>query len=191
MVERERLILAFETAGELAAWLETHHQSATDLWVRIFKAWVGKPSVTWVDCVIESLRFGWIDAQKLPFDETSFLQRLTPRKPKSSWSIKNRQHAETLIGEGRMTPTGLAHVNAAKADGRWQNAYAGSATMTIPDDFLAALEIRPAAKAFFGSLNRQNLYSIYYRLHTAKRPKTWARRLALILDQLDRGDTWR
>ena len=188
MADRERLILAFETAGELAVWLETHHQSATELWVRIFKARAGKPSVTWTDCVIESIRFGWIDAQKLPFDETSFLQRLCPRKPRSSWSTKNRQLAETLIGENRMTPAGLSHVEAAKADGRWQDAYAGSATMTIPDDVLSALEMRPAAKAFFGTLNRANLYAVYHRLQTAKRPETRAKRLARILDQLDRGE---
>lgn len=185
---KERQPLAFENAGELSGWLASHHQSSAELWVQIFKNGSGKPSVTWTDCVVEAIRFGWIDGQKLPFDEESFLQRLTPRKPKSNWSAKNREHATKLIAEGRMTPAGLAHIEAAKADGRWESAYAGSASMTIPQDFLDALESMPAAKAFFKTLDRKNLYPIYYRLHTAKRPETRAKRLAQILAQLDRGE---
>ena len=122
------------------------------------------------DCVVEAIRFGWIDGQKLPLDEKSYLQRLTPRKPKSNWSAKNREHANRLIAEGRMAPTGLANVEGAKADGRWESAYAGLATMIMPQDFLDALEAMPAAKAFSQTLDRKNLYPIYYRLHTAKRP---------------------
>jgi uncharacterized protein YdeI (YjbR/CyaY-like superfamily) len=184
----ERLPLAFQNAAELGDWLASHHQRSSELWVQIFKAGSGRRSVTWTDCVIEAIRFGWIDAQKLPFDEASFLQRLTPRKLKSNWSAKNREHATTLIAEGRMTPAGLAHVEAAKVDGRWESAYIGSAAMTIPQDFLDALEAMPAAKAFFQTLDRKNLYPIYYRLHTAKRPETRAKRLAQILAQLDRGE---
>lgn len=188
MTEANRESLAFERAEVLGAWLAQHHATADELWVRIFKAVSGRPSVTWTDCVIEAIRYGWIDGQKRPFDETSFLQRLTPRKPKSNWSAKNREHAVRLIAEGRMTPAGLAHVDAAKSDGRWDAAYAGSATMVIPQDFLDALETRPVAKAFFETLDRKNLYPIYYRLHTAKRPETRAKRLLMILDQLDRGE---
>ena len=109
-------------------------------------------------------------------------------KPNSNWSAKNREHAIRLIAEGRMAPAGLAHVEATKADGRWESAYAGSATMIMPQDFLDALEAMPAAKAFFQTLDRKNLYPIYYRLHTAKRPETRAKRLAQILAQLDRGE---
>ncbi|GJD96278.1 hypothetical protein OCOJLMKI_3498 [Methylobacterium iners] len=180
--------MAFRDAHELGKWLAQHHRSSTELWVQIFKAGSGKSSVTWTDCVVEAIRFGWIDGQKLPFDEMSFLQRLTPRKPRSNWSVKNREHAMRLIADGRMTLAGLEHVEAAKADGRWESAYAGSATMTIPQDFLDALEAMPAAKAFFQTLDRTNLYPIYYRLQTAKRPETRAKRLALILEQLDRGE---
>lgn len=187
MSEKQRRMLAFQDALALGDWLAKHHQSSDELWVQIFKASSGTKSVTWTDCVIEAIRFGWIDGQKRPFDEASFLQRLTPRKPKSNWSAKNRAHAERLIAEGRMTPAGLAHVEAAKADGRWDSAYAGSAAMTIPQDFLDALEAMPAAKAFYETLDRKNLYPIYYRLHTAKRPETRAKRLAQILAQLDRG----
>ena len=104
--------------------------------------------MTWTDCAIEAIRFGWIDGQKRPLDEVSFLQRLTPRKPGSNWSAKNREHATRLIDEGRMTPAGLAHVEAPQADGRWASAYDGQAAMVIPGDFLDALETRPVAKAF-------------------------------------------
>ena len=180
--------LAFVNARELSGWLASYHQSRTELWVQIFKIATGRPSVTWTDCVVEAIRFGWIDGPKLPFNNESFLQRLTPRKPKSNWSAKNREHANKLIAEGRMTPGGLAHIEAAKADGRWESAYAGSASMTIPQDFLDALDSMPAAKAFFKTLDRKNLYPIYYRLHTAKRPLTRAKRLTQILAQLDRGE---
>ena len=179
---------AFRNARQLGQWLEKHHRSQSDLWVQIFKAGSGVPSVNWTDCVVESIRFGWIDGQKLPLDENSYLQRLTPRKPKSNWSTKNREHALRLIAEGRMTPAGLAHVEAAKADGRWESTYASSSTMVIPQDLLDALEPMPVAKAFFQTLDRANLFAIYYRLHTAKRPETRAKRLALILAKLDRGE---
>lgn len=188
MPKNDRKPIAFQDAAELGKWLATHHQRSSELWVHIFKAGSGKRSVTWTDCVIEAIRFGWIDGQKLPQDEASYLQRLTPRKPKSNWSAKNREHAVKLIAEGRMTPAGLIHVETAKADGRWDSAYSGPAAMTIPQDFLDALETMPAAKAFFQTLDRKNLYSIYYRLHTAKRPETRTKRLAQMLAQLDRGE---
>lgn len=180
--------LSFPDAAALGDWLAAHHGAADELWVRIYKAGSGVASVTWNDCVVEALRFGWIDGHKKPLDGGSFLQRLSPRKGKSAWSARNKDHAERLIAEGRMTPAGLAHVEAAKADGRWTAAYAGQAGMVIPGDFLAALETRPAAKAFFASLDRKNLYPIYYRLQTAKKPETRAKRMAAILEQLERGE---
>lgn len=180
--------VAFRNAQELGEWLESHHQSRNELWVQVFKAGSGKQSVTWSDCVVESIRFGWIDGQKLPLDKNSYLQRLTPRKPKSNWSSKNRDHAVKLIAEGRMRPAGQVQVDAAKADGRWESTYAGSSAMSIPQDFLDALEVMPAAKAFFETLDRKNLFSIYYRLYTAKRPETRAKRMAQILAQMERGE---
>jgi uncharacterized protein YdeI (YjbR/CyaY-like superfamily) len=180
--------LAFRDAPALRQWLTNHHESESQLWVRIYKAGSGRASVTWEDCVIEAIRFGWIDGQKRSLDEASYLQRLTPRKPKSTWSMRNSDHAARLIADGAMAPAGLAQIEAAQADGRWQNAYAGQATMAIPRDFLDALEGMPAAKVFFKTLNRANLYAIYYRLHTAKRPETRARRMAQILAQLERGE---
>jgi uncharacterized protein YdeI (YjbR/CyaY-like superfamily) len=180
--------MAFRDAQELGDWLAEHHDNSSELWIQILKVGSGKPSVTWVDCVVEAIRFGWIDGQKQPLDAESFLQRLTPRKPKSNWSAKNREHATRLIAEERMTPAGQAHVDAAKADGRWESAYAGSAAMVIPQDFLDVLATMPAAKAFYQTLDRKNLYPIYYRLHTPKRPATRAKRMAQILAQLDRGE---
>lgn len=180
--------LAFENATELGDWLAAHHLSATEVWVKIYRPGAAKPSVTWTDCVVEAIRFGWIDGQKQRLDAQCFLQRLTPRKPKSNWSAKNCVRAAALIAEGRMAPAGLAQVEAAKADGRWDKAYAGSATMAIPQDFVDALETRPKAKAFFLTLDRKNLFSIYYRLHTANKPETRAKRMALMLAQLERGE---
>lgn len=180
--------LAFEGPEDLSDWLAQHHATSGELWVRIYKAGSEQRSVTWTDCVIEAIRFGWIDALKRPGDERSYLQRLTPRRSGSSWSAKNRDHADRLTAEGRMTPAGLAHVEAARADGRWHTAYEGSAAMVIPQDFLDALAALPDAEAFFRTLDRRNLYPIYYRLQTAKRPETRARRMQQILEQLSRGE---
>lgn len=188
MPEQPDDVLSFETPADLRDWLATHYSVASELWVRIYKKGAGKRSVDWVDCVVEAIAHGWIDGQKKPLDEDSYLQRLTPRKPKSNWSKKNCDHAERLIAEGRMTAAGQLKIDAAKADGRWKNAYAGSSGMEIPQDFLTALESNPAAKAFFVTLDRKNLYPIYYRLHTAKRPETRAKRLKSMLEPLARGE---
>lgn len=179
---------AFEHATELADWFAQHHEISSQLWVRIFKAGSGVRSVTWTDCVVEAIRFGWIDGVKQAGDEHCYYQRLTPRRAGSNWSKKNREHAERLIADGRMTAAGLAHVEAARADGRWETAYEGSASMVIPQDFLDALATVPEAKAFFHTLDRKNLYPIYHRLQTAKRPETRARRMQQIVDQLRRGE---
>lgn len=177
---------SFPNSQALDEWMAENHANATELWVRIYKSASGKPSVTWADCVVEAIRYGWIDGQKKALDDSSYLQRLSPRKPGSNWSKKNREYAQKLIQEGRMTPAGLAHVEAAKNDGRWENAYAGSADMEMPEDFLKALNKLPKAKKFFATLNRQNVFSIYYRLHTAKKPETRAKRMAEILSMLEK-----
>lgn len=182
--------LAFENQKLLEKWLKTNHATQTELWVRIFKKETGKPSVTWNDCVLAALTWGWIDGQKKSLDETSYLQRLTPRRPKSNWSKKNCEHAERLIAEGLMQPPGLAHVAAARADGRWGQAYSGSAAMIIPDDFLEALNQSAAARRFFATLNRANLFAIYHRLHTAKRAETRLRRITDIVAKLARGEAF-
>lgn len=175
---------AFATARELEKWLRANHAKERELWVRIFKKDSGTPSVTWQDCVVVCLAWGWIDGTKRSLDERSFLQRLTPRRPKSGWSKKNREHAERLIAEGKMQPAGLVHVEAARADGRWEQVYAGSADMDLPDDFLRALDKHPVAKAFFATLKRAQVFSIYHHLQTAKRPETRGRRMEAILAKL-------
>jgi uncharacterized protein YdeI (YjbR/CyaY-like superfamily) len=179
---------SFETPLALEKWLRAHHQTEQELWVRIFKKDSGMPSVTWNDCVVAALAWGWIDGQKKSLDAASFLQRLTPRRPRSNWSQKNCEHAERLIAEGRMQAAGLAHVEAARQDGRWQQAYAGSAGMVIPEDFLAELHKVPAAKRFFATLDRKNLFSIYHRVHTAKLPATRTKRITDIIAKLARGE---
>jgi uncharacterized protein YdeI (YjbR/CyaY-like superfamily) len=179
----------FETPEQLHAWLRVNHASETELWVRIFKKATGQPTVTWDDCVVAAICWGWIDGVRNALDDTSFLQRLTPRRARSNWSQKNVQHAERLIEQGRMQAAGIAQVEAARSDGRWASAYAGSATMVIPEDFLAALQQDPAAHAFYATLKCQQLFTIYYRLTSAKRPETREKRMAELLAKLGRGES--
>lgn len=183
--------LSFQSAALLDTWMRSNHAKERELWVRIFKKNSGVPSVTWDDCVIVCLTWGWIDGVKRSLDEVSFLQRLTPRRPKSNWSKKNCEHVERLIAEGRMQPAGLVHVEAARADGRWEQAYAGSAEMVIPDDFLAELKKDATAMKAYASLKRASLYLIYHRLQTASRPETRARRIAAFVNALARGEELR
>jgi uncharacterized protein YdeI (YjbR/CyaY-like superfamily) len=175
---------AFETVDQLEEWLKVNHTTQRELWVRIFKKDSGMPTVTWNDCVVAAIAWGWIDGQRKSLDEVSFLQRLTPRRLGSNWSKKNSEHAERLIAEGRMQPAGLAHVEAARLDGRWEQAYSGSADMVIPEDFLMELQKNKAAIAFFETLDRRNLYSIYHRIQTAKRLETRKKRIIAIIEQL-------
>ena len=179
----------FEAPEQLHAWLRANHASESELWVRIFKKATGQSSVTWDDCVVAAICWGWIDGLRKALDDTSFLQRLTPRRARSNWSQKNVQHAERLIAQGHMQAAGLAHVEAARSDGRWASAYAGSATMVIPEDFLAALQQDPAAQAFYATLKRQSQFTIYYRLHSAKRSDTRQKRMAELLAKLARGES--
>ena len=136
-----------------------------------------------------AIAWGWIDGLRNALDDTSFLQRLTPRRARSNWSQKNMQHAERLIEQGRMQAAGLAQVEAARVDGRQATAYAGSSTMVMPEDFLAALQNNPAAHAFCATLKRQSQFTIYHRLHSAKRPETRQKRMAELLAKLTRGES--
>ena len=180
---------AFETAEQLHAWLCVNYMSETELWVRIFKKATGQPSVTWDDCVVAAICWGWIDGVRNGLDDTSFLQRLTPRRARSNWSQKNVQHAERLIAQGHMQAAGLVQVEAARSDGRWDTAYAGSANMVVPENFLTELQKDTTANAFYATLKRQSLFTIYHQLHSAKRPKTRERRMAELLAKLARGES--
>lgn len=176
-------IMTFETPKDLGQWLAVNYASESDLWVKIYKKSTGIQSVSWNDVVIESLCWGWIDGVKKSIDDQAYLQRITPRKPKSNWSKRNTTHAERLISEGRMMESGLVHVRAAKGDGRWENAYVVS-EMEVPSDFLAALESKPKVKGFFDTLNKSNRYVIAYGLISAKKPETRLRRFAKFMDML-------
>lgn len=144
--------------------------------------------MSYAEALDEALCFGWIDGQKRPSDEESWLQKFTPRRARSGWSKRNTEHADRLIAAGKMTPSGLDEIEAAKADGRWHTAYDAFGSAEVPEDFLKALEKNPRALAFFDTLNKTNLYSIVYRLQTAKRPDTRARRIERIVAQLARGE---
>ncbi len=178
---------SFAGREPLWQWLEANHNTARELWVRIWKQHTERASVTWQDCVVVAIAWGWIDGQRRALDESSFLQRLTPRRPRSNWSVRNREHAQRLLAEGAMQPAGLAHVEAAKADGRWDAAYAGSADMVLPDDFLQALREVPAAATAFADLDRASLFAIYRVLQTARRADTRARRIASTVAALAAG----
>jgi uncharacterized protein YdeI (YjbR/CyaY-like superfamily) len=177
----------FETAEEWRRWLTKHHASSSGVWIRIFKRGSGVKTVSYAEALDEALCFGWIDGQKDAYDATSWLQKFTPRRPKSVWSKRNREHVARLIKEKRMTPAGLAEVEAAKRDGRWDNAYDPSSTMEVPEDFLKELKKDKAAYAFFKTLNRANIYAIAWRLQTAKKPETRARRMQMLLGMMRQG----
>jgi len=180
-------IKTFPSPKELGRWLRVNHTSESELWVKIFKLRTGRPSVTWDDVVIESLCWGWIDGIKKSIDDQAYLQRITPRRPRSNWSKRNREHAERLISEGRMNEQGLVHVRAAQADGRWENAYAVS-EMKVPADFLAALESHPQANAFYETLTKTSRTAIAYGLTSAKKPETRQRRFAKFMEMLVREE---
>lgn len=180
-------VRTFKTVEQLEKWLRTNHDKKSELWIRMYKKGSGVKTINWDDCVRAGLAWGWIDGIRKTYDEVSFVQRMTPRRPKSIWSKKNCEHAERLIAEGLMQPSGLAHIESARLDGRWEQAYAGSSEMEIPDDFLKALKKNAAAKRFYATLNRSNLYAIYHRLHTAKKPETRLKRIENIIVQLALG----
>ncbi len=177
-------MIPFATPGQWNAWLAAN-PTATEVWVLFHKKASDLPSITWEEAVIEALAHGWIDGVKKSLNETSYIQRFTPRRAGSAWSQKNIQHAENLIKTGRMTDAGLRHVNLAKENGRWDTAYSGGKGADVPQDFLDALPT--AAKAHYATLDAKNRYAIYYRLTTAKRPQTRAKRMADFIEKLSKG----
>lgn len=176
-------IMTFVRPKDLGHWLKVNYAIERELWVKIYKKNTGIQSVTWDDVVIEALCWGWIDGVKKSIDDQAYLQRITPRKARSNWSKRNTEHAERLISEGLMMESGLVHVSAAKADGRWENAYVVS-EMEVPADFLAALEIEPNVKQFFDTLNKSSRYAIAYGLTSAKKPETRQRRFGKFMNML-------
>ena len=187
-VELPELIMADATAWR--AWLDQHHELPTGVWLVLAKKGTTEPTtLTYDQALEEALCYGWIDGQTRRRDESTYRQRFTPRRPRSSWSKRNVGLAEGLIAEGRMAPAGLAEVERARADGRWEAAYAGPATIEVPSDLAAALARQPLAQATFERLTGQNRYAVLYRLTTAKRPETRARRLEQLVAMLASGET--
>jgi uncharacterized protein YdeI (YjbR/CyaY-like superfamily) len=185
----EQPIIAFTGPAEFSRWLERHHADHPGIWMRIFKKASVQPSITYAEALEEALCHGWIDGQKQRSDETSWLQKFTRRGPRSVWSKVNVGHVERLTLAGRMRPAGLAAVAAAQADGRWEKAYHSSRTAEMPEDFLQELARSPKARAFFETITKANRYAIFYRLQSAKRPETRARRLRDFIAMLERGET--
>lgn len=178
---------SFATAAEFDAWLAAEHDRAPGLFLKMAKKASGIPSITAPEAVEVALCHGWIDGRGNRVDDVWFTVRYTPRRPRSVWSQKNVDTVARLVADGRMRPPGLVQVQAAQADGRWDRAYAGSATITVPDDLAAALAAEPAAEAFFGTLDKTNRYAVLWRVHTAATPQTRAKRIAACVQMLAEG----
>ena len=179
----------FRNAKAFEAWLKKNHAKSDGLWLRIAKRGADEPSVTYPEAVEIALCWGWIDGQKKGLDDQHFLQRFTPRRAHSIWSKINVDKVAALIEAGRMQAPGHAQIEAAKADGRWAQAYDSAKTATMPEDLQAALDANPKAKAFFATVNASNRYAVLWRVQTAVKPETRARRIELLVDMLARGET--
>lgn len=180
-------IAEFPSRDAFYDWLAAHHDSADEIWIRIFKKASGRPTITPIEAIDVALCWGWIDAIRKSWDDVSFVQRYTPRKARSSWSRINRDNVARLVAEGRMTAHGLRHVDAAKADGRWDAAYA--TTMEAPADLLAAIAADPAAQAVYDGLSAQNRFALTFRTISLKTPAGRARKIAGFVKMLARGET--
>lgn len=180
--------LSFASASEWEQWLGANHAGSDGIWLRIYNKESGEKTVTYAEALDVALCYGWIDGQKKKLDGDSWIQKFTPRRARSIWSKRNIEHIERLTSENRMKPAGLKAYEAAKHDGRLAAAYDAPSGATTPEDFLQLLEQNIAAKSFFDSLNKANKYAITWRLQTAKKPETRARRMSTILEMLARGE---
>jgi uncharacterized protein YdeI (YjbR/CyaY-like superfamily) len=181
-------ILTFSSTGDFTSWLAKHHKESSGIWIQLFKIKSGVPTITYAEALDVALSYGWIDGQKKSYDTESWLQKFTPRRNKSIWSQRNREHVERLYKSGLMQAAGIEEVEAAKADGRWEQAYESSSNMTVPTDFLKELAKDKKAEAFFKTLNKTNIYSVVWRLQTAKKPETRNKRMKAILEMLKKGE---
>jgi len=185
-------IRSFRSAAEFERWLSKQHDSETELWLRVYKKDSGQPTVTVAEALDVVLCWGWIDGLRKTYDESSFLQRYTPRKSKSIWSHINRENVARLTAAGRMTPHGQKQIDAAKADGRWDAAYApirNASEATIPKDLRAAIDANARARKTFQLLNRQNLFALAFRTNNMKTPAGRARKIETLVAMLAKGET--
>jgi uncharacterized protein YdeI (YjbR/CyaY-like superfamily) len=178
----------FKSAKAFDAWLKKHHATSDGLWLKIAKKGAGEPSVTYPEAVEIALCWGWIDGQKKGLDDQHFLQRFTPRRARSIWSKINVDKVAVLTEAGRIQPAGQAQIDAAKNDGRWGKAYDSARTSSVPGDLQAALEASPKAKAFFATISASNRYAVLWRVQTAVKPETRARRIAKLVEMLGNGE---
>jgi len=182
-------IRLFKTPAAWEKWLEANHAKSAGVWMQIAKKAGGLSSATYQEALDVALCYGWIDGQKRPFDERTWLQRFTPRGPRSIWSKINTGKADALIKSGRMRAAGLAAIESAKASGRWESAYQPWSNPDVPPELQAALDARPNAKAFFETLRGANRYGVIFRVQTAKKPETRARRIADFIARFEKGET--
>lgn len=192
VVANEKHIKSFRTAEAFAAWMKANHARADEIWIKVHKKASGLPSITCAEALDVALCYGWIDGIRKSLDARSFLQRYTPRRARSLWSQVNRDHVARLTKAGRMTTAGQRQVDAAKADGRWDAAYApirSTSTNTIPADLRAAIDANPRARKTFATLGKMNLFALSFRTNNMKTPEGRARKIAALVDMLARGET--
>ncbi|HEY0601611.1 MAG TPA: YdeI/OmpD-associated family protein [Herpetosiphonaceae bacterium] len=185
---KELPIMAFARQQDWEQWLDQHHADSPGVWMQIAKKASGIESVNYTEALDVALCYGWIDGQKKTYDESSFLQKFTPRTPRSTWSKVNQGKVAALIESGKMQPAGLKEIERAKQDGRWEAAYDSPSRATVPEDLQAELDKHPQASAFFATLNSQNRFAILFRIHTAKKPETRARRIQQFIEMLEKGE---
>jgi uncharacterized protein YdeI (YjbR/CyaY-like superfamily) len=181
--------MSFSSPKTFKTWLHKNHETSNGIWLKIAKKGSGIKTVNYAEALEVALCYGWIDGQKAAFDDDYFLQRFTPRRARSKWSKINCDKVTALIEQGEMQPAGLAEVERAKADGRWDAAYGGQRTMEVPDDFQAALDKDKKARDFFATITRANRYAILFRIHDAKRAETRAARIEKFVTMLHNGET--
>ncbi|HTG35405.1 MAG TPA: YdeI/OmpD-associated family protein [Thermoanaerobaculia bacterium] len=181
-------ILPFASQGDWETWLAKHHRTSKGLWLKMAKKASGIDSINYAEALDVALCHGWIDGQKGAFDDTFWIQKFTPRGPRSKWSKINVDKALALIEAGRMKPAGLAEVERAQSDGRWEQAYDSQSKATVPEDLQRELDKNPEAAKFFATLNSANRYAVLYRVHEAKKPETRARRIEKFIDMLNRHE---
>jgi uncharacterized protein YdeI (YjbR/CyaY-like superfamily) len=181
-------ILPFASQSKWADWLAKQHDKSAGVWVKLAKKDSGIPSITRDEALEIALCYGWIDGQGKSFDDPYWLQKFTPRRPKSIWSKINVEKVERLIVSGQMKPAGLKAIEAAKADGRWERAYDSQKNISVPEDFQTALNKNKKAKAFFATLNSVNRYAILFRIHNAKKEETRTKRIKLFIEMLEKNE---
>jgi uncharacterized protein YdeI (YjbR/CyaY-like superfamily) len=181
-------VLPFETQEDFRKWLEINHTKVPGIWLKMYKKDTGIHSINYQEALREALCFGWIDGQSKKGDDEYYVQKFTPRRPRSMWSKRNRDIVAELIKDGLMMSAGQAQIDAAKADGRWESAYDSPSNMFVPDDFLKELAKHKKAEAFYNTLNRANTYAIAYNLNTAKKPETRERRFNKFLEMMKKGE---